>query len=200
MNKILVPSLLTATILIAGIFAIVDVDRVMAAHLPVLGSAQISTDSITAAELANNAVDTAAVLDDAVTQAKLAPNSVGDTAALPQDTLANALLDTAFTTSITPAVISTALVWCTASITPTGHAITDLTYTITETSTNGVIQGTTAVVTGADIADGAEGTITGQWAVTGIDDAVTFKCVVGGTGPVDGDVDLNNLFVIFLPQ
>ena len=54
MNKILIPSILTATILIAGIFAIVDVDRVMAGHLPSLGavgSAAITDNSIVSADI-----------------------------------------------------------------------------------------------------------------------------------------------------
>ena len=56
MNKILIPSILTATILIAAAFAVIDVDRAMAGHLPSVGvvtSASIGTDVIIGADIAD---------------------------------------------------------------------------------------------------------------------------------------------------
>jgi len=74
MNKILIPSILIATILIAGIFAIVDVDRVMGAHLPVIGSAQITDNSITSADILDGTIfSTDISLAAEIAFSKLAP-------------------------------------------------------------------------------------------------------------------------------
>lgn len=60
MNKILIPAILTATIMIAGMFAIVDVDKAMAGHLPSIGA-------VTSANIAANTIVDADVGVDALT-------------------------------------------------------------------------------------------------------------------------------------
>ena len=61
MNKILIPSVLIATLMIAAVFAVVDVDRAQAGHLPQVGavnSAAILDGSIVAADIATSGVGT----------------------------------------------------------------------------------------------------------------------------------------------
>lgn len=81
MKKILIPAVLTATIMIAGMFAIVDVDRVMAGHLPNIGtitSASIGTGVITSDDIGKVIVD-ADVVANALTGAVLANTLTVDT-------------------------------------------------------------------------------------------------------------------------
>ena len=188
MNKILVPSLLTATILIAGIFAIVDVDRVMAAHLPVLGSASISTGAVTTAE----------ILDDTIGPEDVTGST--DAAALIRiqraSTGANTLAVS--TAEFTPIVPSIVLATCTASGTNDATIISAGTMALTE-DTAGTIQGAATRII-SDAPANVVWSASHSWITTGVPAATTiFTCTIGGTGLVAADVDELELITVWFP-
>lgn len=126
MNKVLIPAILSATILIAGIFAIVDVDRAMAGHIPNINTGTITTDeildgtiltgdisadTILAGDIATGAVGTLEIADNVITGADIAAlgiDAAGDFAAnvVNSAALADAI---ALPTSLTVGVGGTAI-------------------------------------------------------------------------------------------
>lgn len=78
MKKLLIPTILAATILIAASFAFMPVERVTTTHLPSVGTTNIADDSITSAKIAADTIDDADVVNDGLDATSLAANSVGN--------------------------------------------------------------------------------------------------------------------------
>ena len=66
MNKFFFPTTLIAVLVIATVFAFVPVEEAQTLHLPTIGSAQISADSIAAVDIATGGVATLEILDGTI--------------------------------------------------------------------------------------------------------------------------------------
>jgi len=102
MKKILIPSLLVATLIAAGAVAFMPLDEVSTTHLPTI-SAGIPTDAVGTAQIAANAVTSAEIAVDTITAADIGPSAV-DTSELAANavTFAEIAVDTITAADIGP--------------------------------------------------------------------------------------------------
>lgn len=192
MNKILIPSILTATILIAAAFAVIDVDRAMAGHLPSIGavtSANIGTGVIITDDLADNAVDAAKATGSNAQDSPFRLILDGSAASLTQQT-----------TAYTPADAVNILLTCSLLITENASgAISDGTLALTIDTGGGAISGDADVLI-PDIITSKSDIFERTWHITGnAATAQQFTCTVGGT-IVAAEVISIDTITLFVPQ
>lgn len=98
--KLVIPTILAATVLIAGVFAFMPVEKAVTTHLPSVSSANIADGSVTSAKIADGTIVNADISGTAaIAGSKLADDSVTATQiaadAVTASELANNAVDTA---------------------------------------------------------------------------------------------------------
>lgn len=209
MAKFLIPSILAATILIAGAFALLPIDEAMTIHLTgggaaagagTVDSAAIINGEIVSADLNVAAgIVTGQILDDTIGPEDVTGSTDG--AALLRieraSTGANTLA--VVTAGYTPIVPSIVLATCTASGTNDATIISAGTMALTEDQA-GTVQGAATRII-SDAPANVVWSASHSWITTGVPTgaATVFTCTIGGTGLVAADVDEIELITVWFP-
>jgi len=90
MNKLTIPTILAATVMVAGIFAFMPVEQASTVHTS--NTITLAANSISATEIANNAIGATEIADAAIDAATYAASAI-DAAAIATDAITSAELD-----------------------------------------------------------------------------------------------------------
>ncbi len=191
MNKFTIPVILTATIMIAGIFAFVPTNEATTTHL-------ISLTKV--GSFSTGAITTAGIVDDTIGPEDI--TGATDTAGLfhvEENSAGSAL--TVSTTAHDPVVSSLALVTCNVEGATADEATDD--GTVTLVASTGVIQNTAVRDISELSAGGDQWEGSYHWIVTGITDSTTMTCNVDDAGSNEitaADVTGIEIIVIYIPE
>ena len=191
MNKFTIPTILVATIMVAGIFAFVPVEQASSVHL---------TGAITTGNIVANTVDSAAILDDTIGPEDF--TGATDAAGFIHVEENSSIIATVLTTGYTPVVTSLAIVTCDIEGDSDTNAIVDGTVELTEDG-SGIIQSAgirnIQEATNA-VADQFSASFT--WVVSGIDNsgATVFTCSAAGTNFDATDITGFEIIALFIPE
>jgi len=216
--KLFIPTILAATILIAGAFALLPVQEAVTLHLTgggaaagvdTVDSAAIVDGSIvtgdlnaaagiTGAQLAAGAgIVTGQIADNTITGADFQPTTSA-TAAIPTRSTSTTAA-TALSAAFSPAAASTVIVIASADVLEVGTDTANLILTITEDGANCAVVGGAVFQTA--LANSAQGAISGMAVFTGCDDANTvFTSTLTASGTFGDTVNRHNITTIWLEE
>ena len=190
MNKFTIPTILVATIMVAGIFALVPVEQASSVHL---------SGTAIAGAVSANVVVTGSIIDDEVGPEDV--TGATDAAGFVHVEEQTSTIVSVATTTFSPVVQSLAIVTCDIEGTAAG-AIVDGTVTLDDGGNAGTIESDAEREISEAILSGDILNESYTWYVSGLPaaTAVVYTCTAGGTG-VDGtDVSNFEIIALFIPE